>query len=211
MRMPALIFDFGNVVAFFDYQNVCDRLGARVGLAGKEARQRLEEHGFNDMHARLEAGKMTATDFAESLTAPFGLSLPFEEFVRDWEDIFWLNEPVSLLIASLKSRGYTLILGSNTNQMHADYFRRRFAATLDLFDALVLSYEVGCLKPDSRFYEACARAAGVPAGSCVFIDDMAQNVAGARSAGLMSLHYVGVADLVDGLRELGVEVLPAKH
>ena len=139
---------------------------------------------------------MTASDFAELITAPFGLSLPFEEFVREWEDIFWLNEPVSLLIASLKSRGYTLILGSNTNQMHADYFRRRFAATLELFDALVLSYEVGCLKPDSRFYEACARAAGVPAGSCVFIDDMAENVDGARKAGLQALQYVETATLI---------------
>ena len=69
-------------------------------------------------------------------------------------------------------------------------FRQRFAATLDRFDALVLSYEVGCMKPDARFYEACAKAAGVSAGSCIFIDDMAVNVEGARAAGLQGLHYV---------------------
>ena len=49
MRMPALIFDFGNVVAFFDYQKVCNRLGARVGLPGKEARRRVLELGFTHM------------------------------------------------------------------------------------------------------------------------------------------------------------------
>jgi FMN phosphatase YigB (HAD superfamily) len=117
-----------------------------------------------------------------------------------------LNEPVSRLIERVGSGGYTLILGSNTNQIHAAYFRRRFAATLDRFDAYVLSYEVGCLKPDRRFYEACVKAAGTRAGSCVFIDDMAENVAGARGAGLQSLLYVETAGLVAGLRELGVEV-----
>ncbi len=98
------------------------------------------------------------------------------------------------------------MLGSNTNVLHAPYFRRKFAATLDRFDAYVLSYEVGCLKPDRRFYEACAKAAGAPAGSCVFIDDMALNVAGARAAGLQGIQYVETAALVEELNGLGVEI-----
>jgi putative hydrolase of the HAD superfamily len=90
--------------------------------------------------------------------------------------------------------------------VHAPYYRRRFAETLDRFDALVLSHEVGCMKPDARFYEACARAAGVAPGSCIFIDDLAENIEGARAAGLGGLHYVETAGLVASLRELGVEI-----
>jgi HAD superfamily hydrolase (TIGR01509 family) len=210
MRLPALIFDFGNVVAFFDYQKACDRLAARLGQSGEAVRKELLEQGFAQTLARFEAGQMTSSDFAASVTARLGLSLDFDDFVRDWEDIFWLNEPVSRLIASLKSRGYTLILGSNTNLMHALHFRRKFAATLDLFDALVLSYEVGCLKPDVRFYEACASAAGARAGSCVFIDDLAENVEGARNAGLLGVHYQGDGGLIASLQALGVEILPGE-
>jgi len=206
MRLPALIFDFGNVVAFFDYLKVCNRLGARVGLPEEEVRRRVLELGFTRWLARFEAGEMTSSDFAERITAPFELSLSHQEFVRDWEDIFWLNEPVSRLIVSLKAAGYTLILGSNTNPLHAAFFRRKFAETLDLFDAFVFSFEVGHLKPDARFYEACARAAGVPAGSCLFIDDLEENVAGARKAGLQGLQYVETTGLIAALSELGVEV-----
>ncbi len=208
MLLPVLIFDFGNVVAYFDYRRFFDRLGARLGRTGESVRNQLHEGGFSNLHAPFESGLITAVAFAESVTAGLRVSLPFEEFVRDWEDIFWLNEPVSRLIASLDSRGYRLILGSNTNALHASYYRRRFAATLDRFDALVLSHEVGCMKPDVRFYEACAKVAGVAPGSCVFIDDMAENVAGARAAGLQSLQYVDTAGLVAGLRELGVEIGP---
>ncbi len=206
MRLPALIFDFGNVVAFFDYLKVCNRLGARVGLPGEEVRRRVLELGFARWLARFETGDVSSSDFAELITAPFELSLPDHEFVRDWEDIFWLNEPVSRLIVALKAAGYTLILGSNTNPLHAAFFRRKFAETLDLFDSFVLSYEVGHLKPDARFYEACVRAASVPAGSCVFIDDMAENVDGARKSGLQALQYVETTSLIAALRELGVEV-----
>jgi putative hydrolase of the HAD superfamily len=208
--LPALIFDFGNVVAFFDYQKACDRLGKRLGLRGDEVRRQLLERGFAQTLARLEAGQMTPDDFAESVTACLGLSLPFDDFARDWEDIFWLNRPISRLISLLKSRGYTLILGSNTNSMHAAHFRRQFAATLDKFDALVLSFEVGCLKPDVRFYDACARAARARASSCVFIDDLAENVEGARKAGLAGVQYCDDAGLIASLRELGVEISPGE-
>jgi FMN phosphatase YigB (HAD superfamily) len=208
MRLPALIFDFGNVVAFFDYLKAFDRLGARLGLRGEEVRKQLLAHGFAQTLARLEAGKLSPDDFAANIMAGLGLSLPFDDFARDWQDIFWLNQPVSRLIASLKSKSYTLILGSNTNSMHASHFRRQFATTLDQFDAFVLSHEVGCLKPDVRFYEACVRAAGVPAASCVFIDDIAENVEGARAAGLESVQYQDDASLIARLRDLAVEISP---
>jgi putative hydrolase of the HAD superfamily len=206
MNRPALILDYGNVVAFFDYLIVCNRLGSRLGRSGEAVREQLLEKGFAKLHAEFESGLIEPAAFAESVTGLLGLSMPFEEFVRDWEDIFWLNEPVSRLIAALKSGGYTVIMGSNTNVLHANYFRKRFASTIDRFDALVLSYEVGCMKPDARFYEACAKAAGVSARECIFIDDMAVNVEGARAAGLQSLQYVNDLGLIVGLRGLGVEV-----
>ena len=206
MRLAVLVFDFGNVVAYFDYRRFYDRLGARLGRSGESVRTQLREAGFAKLHAPFETGLITPAAFAESVTTGLSISLPFEELVRDFEDIFWLNEPVSRLIESLDSRGYTLILGSNTNALHAPYYRRQFAATLDRFDALVLSHEVGYMKPDARFYEACAKAAGVAPGSCIFIDDLAENVEGARAAGLEGVHYVDTAELCQQLRRLGVEV-----
>ena len=77
-----------------------------------------------------------------------GLEMSFEEFEVDWADIFTLNEPVARLVAALKEQGYTLVLGSNTNVLHANFYRRKFQETLDHFDHLVFSYEIGQIKPD---------------------------------------------------------------
>jgi len=206
MRQHALIFDFGNVVAFFDYLRACERLGARLGVTGPVFRQCLEAGGFAQVVREFESGRIAPDEFAREVMTRSGLSMSYEQFVHDWEDIFWLNEPVARLIDLLKSRGYTLILGSNTNVLHATYYRRRFAATLDQFNDLVFSHEVGHVKPDSRFYAACVAAAGFPAASCVFVDDMQENVEGARRAGLTAIQYIDTPGLIAGLRRLGVEV-----
>jgi putative hydrolase of the HAD superfamily len=210
MREPALIFDFGNVVGFFDYQRACDRLAARLGTTGRLVRQRMLGLGFSDLLGELERGRMLPRIFAERVMGLCGLSATYDEFVRDWEDIFWLNEPVARLVRLLKSRGYRLVLGSNTNVLHAAHFRRKFAETLDLFDRFILSYEVGCLKPEAKFYAACVAAADVPASSCVFVDDVPENVEGARSAGLLAVRYTDAPALIAELAGIGVEIAPGE-
>ena len=84
------------------------------------------------------------------------------------------------------------------------HFRRQFASTLDLLDHLILSHEVGHMKPAPEFYAACVSAAGVPAGVCIFIDDLEENVDGARRAGLIGLHYVDTPTLIADLDRLGM-------
>jgi glucose-1-phosphatase len=206
MRKPALIFDFGNVVAFFDYLKICERLGPRLGLTAEAFRQRIVERGFVQLLGRFESGKIGPEAFAGEVTVLSGLSLPYHEFVDAWQDIFWLNEPVARLIEWLDSEGYTLVLGSNTNILHSTHFRRQFASTLDRFDHLVLSHQVGHIKPSAEFYRACVTAAGLAAASCVFVDDLRENVEGAQRVGMLGLLYVDTPALITDLARLGSEV-----
>jgi glucose-1-phosphatase len=206
MREPVLIFDFGNVVGFFDYLRACERFAGGLGMTGPDFRDLLAERGFARLLAEFESGRIAPEAFAASLMDLAGIRLSYGEFVRAWEDIFWPNESVSRLIAFLKSSGYAIYLGSNTNLLHATHYRRQFAETLDLFDGFILSYEVGHLKPAREFFEACVKATGVTAASCVFIDDLAENVDGARRAGLTAVHYVDTPTLIADLRRAGFEV-----
>ena len=45
----------------------------------------------------------------------------------------------------------------------------------------------------------------VPVSACVFTDDLAQNIEGARAAGMQAFHFQGAADMERQLRALGVE------
>ena len=206
MRLPVLMFDFGNVVAFFDYAVMFERLGRRLGIAPGELQTLMFERGAAELARQFELGQLEPEEFAQRVLGLVGRELPFAEFEADWPDIFSLNLPVVGLIARLEEAGYTLLLGSNTNVLHARFYRRRFKTALGAFDHFVFSYEVGAMKPDRAFFAACLDAVGVPAESCVFIDDAEANVAGARAAGLKAVHYRDPASLIHDLRELGVEV-----
>ncbi len=63
----------------------------------------------------------------------------------------------------------------------------------DYFDSIVLSSDVGLVKPDERIYVLAAEQLGVDAESCVFIDDLSKNVAGAESAGMQAILYTDFA------------------
>ena len=206
MPQRALIFDFGNVIGFFDHRKVYDHFAPRLGMNGTQLGGLLLKRGFSALLAEFECGRIDARTFAKRTMAMSGLVVPYEEFVQAWVDIFWLNESLAEWIPRFKSRGYSLVLGSNTNILHSDHYRRQFAATLDHFDRMIFSHAVGAMKPAAEFYRACVEAAGVPAGSCVFVDDLGENVDAARQAGLRAHLYTDTPELLAALRSLGIEV-----
>lgn len=58
-----------------------------------------------------------------------------------------------------------------------------------LFDAVVLSGDIGLTKPHPQVFRAIAEALGVTPGDCVMIDDLAVNCAGADAAGMRSIQF----------------------
>ena len=206
MRLPVLMFDFGNVIGHFDYATMFEKLGARIGISPQQFETMVYARGAARLSREFERGFVSAEEFARQITAIAGLDISFQEFEHVWPDIFRLNEPVAQLVAGLKRNGYTLLLGSNTNVLHATHYRRQFAEALAHFDHFVFSYEIGEMKPEPGFFRACVDAVGVPAGSCVFIDDAEVNVAGARAAGLLGVVYRSPLCLAQDLRRLNVDV-----
>ncbi|MEI6085451.1 MAG: HAD family phosphatase, partial [Verrucomicrobiota bacterium] len=126
----------------------------------------------------------------------------YEEFAFIYSDIF---EPIPLMIElaqSLATRRPRLIL-SNTNVIHADFFLERYPWIND-FDGVILSHEVGLLKPAAAIYELAVKQTGVPAARVVFIDDLSANVQGARAAGLQAIHHQSPEQTRAELTKLGV-------
>ncbi|WP_141997624.1 HAD-IA family hydrolase [Amycolatopsis cihanbeyliensis] len=62
------------------------------------------------------------------------------------------------------------------------------------FDAVVFSGEVGVAKPEAEVYRITADLLGLPAQTCVFVDDSASNVAGAVAAGMVGVHHTSVQE-----------------
>jgi epoxide hydrolase-like predicted phosphatase len=63
----------------------------------------------------------------------------------------------------------------------------------ELFDAWVISSEVGLRKPDPAIYELAAERLGLPAEACVFVDDLPGNLKPARALGMATVLHRGDA------------------
>jgi putative hydrolase of the HAD superfamily len=72
----------------------------------------------------------------------------------------------------------------------------------ELFDVVVLSSEVGMIKPDPAIYELTAARLGISTQECVMIDDMVDNVRGAESVGMHGVVYTTTDSLFSDVRSL---------
>lgn len=92
-----------------------------------------------------------------------------------------VEPPVLTAVRAARAAGIRTVLVSNADSMPA--------GLADAFDAAVLSGVLGVAKPDEQIYLVAARAAGVPATDCVFVDDLAVNVRAAVAAGMVGVHH----------------------
>ena len=73
----------------------------------------------------------------------------------------------------------------------------------NLIEDRVLSCEEHLLKPDAAIYRCALQRFGIEADETVFVDDRADNVAGAQAVGIT---FTGAVPLRQALTKLGVEV-----
>jgi len=183
-----IVFDFGNVIALFDHMIACRRLASlsRQALDPQDVYERI----FNTaLEEDYDCGRLSTAAFVEGLRRDLKLEASDDAIVHSWCDIFTPNPAIEEVIVREKRRGTRLVLASNTNELHFDWFSRVFARVLEMFDEQVLSFRVGARKPAVQFFEACIRASGRTADQIIYIDDRRDYVAAGRALGMQAFVY----------------------
>ena len=120
-----------------------------------------------------------------------------DQFVDAFCDIFWPNPPMADLIPRLKANGYRLVLASNTNAGPLRPLPRAVPRR-----ARPLRRDRGVARgrgPQAARQSSSSTPTGWPAcekAECLFVDDLAENVAAAREFGWHAIHYTRFDDLV---------------
>jgi putative hydrolase of the HAD superfamily len=193
MRIEAVVFDWGGVLAGGgagggQMSDVEQRLGVPSGsLRGLLGMHPYETDTDNVWHMR-ELGRATALDWAHwysaRITAAGGVPLLAPEAMVAAEAArFTLprNEVVIDAVRRLHAAGYKLAICTNNFVEIGDVWRD--GLPLDLFDAVVVSCEIGVRKPDPEMFDHVTDRLGVEPGATLLVDDIAANVDGARKAG----------------------------
>jgi len=149
-------------------------------------------------------GKITPNDFYHSIYKAYSLQMSYDEFVAAYCNIFTLNSMVVNCAKKLASK-VKLSMISNTDTLHFSYITNTFEM-MSLFEKPTTSFKEGLLKPDPAIYQIALDKMEVTPGQSVFIDDLAENVDGAKAVGMHGIHYCNDTDLIKELRKVGLEI-----
>lgn len=166
LRIKALLFDLGKVIFHFDFNPAFKRLAKVSSLTPDAIRNYFARSGLEVLY---DGGGISSRQFYAQVRRDFKLPLDYHEFKKVWNEIFKPNPPVIRLIKKL-SRDYRLVLVSNTNAMHYEHLRSKYAV-LNHFDGTVLSYKQKIRKPDARIYKTAARVCRARPHEILYIDD----------------------------------------
>lgn len=153
---------------------------------------------------RQDAGRSIAEAEAELLAR----HPQYESLIRAYYEGFdrMLAGPIDGTVAILEElhgRGMPLYALTNWSRETFPHARRRFPF-LERFRGIVVSGELGMMKPDARIFRHLTETHALEAKDCLFIDDSPKNVAGARAAGLQALHFTAPDALRASLRQYGL-------
>lgn len=84
-------------------------------------------------------------------------------------------------------KAYKLIVISNMEADLIHELRQKFANLFDLFDDIIASGEVGLIKPNPDIYEHVLKKHNLKPEECVFMDDLIENIEGARALGINAI------------------------
>ena len=194
--IKAVIFDLGRVIVPFDFRRGYARISALTGIPAEEIPARIRPTGLVD---RFESGKIAPRDFVEKLSALLNLQCSYEEFCEIWSSIFLPATLVPEALLRAIAARYRLVLLSNTNAIHIDMVRATYPH-LQHFHQLILSHEVGAMKPSPLIYQRAVEAAGCLPEECFFTDDIPEYVEGARRYGIDAVQFESAAQIESELR-----------
>ncbi len=113
-----------------------------------------------------------------------------------------LDDTVAIFEA-LQAAGCTLYAITN---FAAETFvqARAMYPFLNRFDGIVVSGEIKALKPGPEIYRTLLDRYGLTAADCLFIDDVQENVDGARAVGMHAVRFTHAQALRSDLRKHGL-------
>lgn len=201
--MRGAIFDLGGVAVEWSNETTYKYIQEKYGIPAEDFRREAEKR-----MPRVQTGDESEAKWITDVFRHFGVQDSSDVWGTTFEAARY-NEKVIEIVQRLRGNGYCVAALSNLEPSRARWLRRHDIDAL--FDTVVFSCEVGMRKPDLQpggerdlnVYILTLNRLGLEAGDCLFVDDNANCVAAAESAGLKGIRFRDAPRLKAELRDLG--------
>lgn len=199
-----IIFDFGGVLLDLDYERT---YAALMEVTGIEMDGKSIPAPVFKVMLGYEKGEINTETFLWNLQKESTKLTPQpDKLIKAWNAMLlgWNSDRFAFLEALRADYGVYLL--SNTNELHIEWVQRDLVKNHKIkdfdtrfFDKTFYSHQMRMRKPELSIYHKTIEEAGLVASECLFIDDNADNVAGAKAAGLHAIHHDPALEIIGQL------------
>lgn len=198
--IKAIIWDFDgvlNTAASDQGFGWMEHLKERFGIDPASFKAALFNEDFQPF---VEPGKVDVLDHLRAVCSGFFEPEQAEEFMAFWFEVSIELDPDMIALAqSLASQGYPAHLGTNNEPRRAAHIWQH-AGMKNHMGKLFTSGKMGHRKPDIEYFRMIEDDLGLSPSALILIDDMEDNIVGARAAGWKGHHYEDIEKLKAELR-----------
>lgn len=197
MTIRNVFIDFGGVLVRTEDKGPRTRQAEALGMTYRE----LEKIVFEGESSR-QASLGEVPEEAHWQAVAQALRLPRVEADRVTAEFFAGDRADRELLDTLRSlrpERQVCLISNAWSGLRAFIQKQGFA---DVFDAMIISAEVGVMKPDSRIYRLALDEVNARAEESVFIDDVLTNVEAARAVGMAGIHFTQPEKALEELQQL---------
>jgi 2-haloacid dehalogenase len=194
-RRPVIVYDLGGVLIDWNPRHLYRKLFEDEA----EMEWFLAEVCHGAWNEEQDRGRTFAAGIEEAAGRhPDHRTLIEAYFARWGEMVAGEIDGAVAILEELKDAGHELHALTNWSAETFPFACERFAF-LDWFESILVSADVGLIKPDPRIFELLLDRIGRTPGECIYIDDSARNVAAAAALGFDAIAFHGAAPLRDAL------------
>lgn len=197
-KITTIIFDCFGVVCDPVLSNWYKTYSAKAGFVDPNLRAVLTQ---------FDLGILSEDDIVEYFLNNYGIGSTKEK-LRDEIDTY-IKLDIGLMngIQKLKHAGFKTTLLSNANH---SFFERKIYPThpefKELFDDIVISSEVGMVKPNADIYLLSLERIHSRPEESLFVDDRKENVDAAVKLGIRGFLYTNHISFIQHLETLGIHL-----
>ena len=197
MNFRAVFFDLGGVIQRTEYQAPREHLAERLNMEYENLVRLVFE---SETSRKASLGTISADEHWVSVVRKLGRPVSEAKTIRDEFFAGDITDRELLdFIRSLHPRYGTGLISNAWGDLREWILREKFD---DVFDSMIISAEVGVMKPKPEIYLLALKQFGVSPAEAVFVDDFIVNVEGARAVGMSSIHFKDSKQTVTALRKL---------
>lgn len=196
-----IIFDIGQVLAAFRWKDYIKDLDFTKEIGERVAKATVLSPYWNELDKGEVAGEVLLN---KCIALDPEIELPIRKFFEDTSRIVVEYDYSKPWILELKQQGYQIYILSNYGEDNWRHVENVFSF-LPLVDGAVISYQEKSVKPEPHIYEVLLKRYDLKPQECIFIDDLVQNINGAKIFGISTVHFQNIAQAKEELQMVLVE------